>query len=565
MLNRIFIQNFALIEHLDIDLHSGLQVITGETGAGKSIILGALRLIMGERADAKSVVKEGKKSIVEVHFSISSSLQPLFEDLDLDFEPETIIRREILPNGKSRAFINDVPTTLDQLKKVSEKLIDIHSQFESAKIFTENFQFEIIDGIAQNKPAVIDYKREYEDYLHTKMRLKSLKEQYAKGRQEKDYKQFLLSELQQAQLDAIDWDALQGSLVTLENAQYIAENLAHAVGRLEADEMGVIDGLNDSLHRLTKIEDFTEDFRVLKQRLESCYLEIKDIVAELSAQIEKVEMNPSLAEELQGRVNLIQGLFLKHNAHKIGDLIEIRDEMESEYSGMENIEQEIIHLQDTITAKERILDEKALVISTQRKSASIVFKEKIEQLLHRLGLEKAQIEVAFTASEDFHPLGKEHVRFLFQANSGFPMSPIQHAISGGERSRVMLAVKKIMAENSQLPTLILDEIDTGVSGKVAEEIGLVMKEMSRSMQLIVISHLAQVAAKGANHYKVQKKEVNGVTQSSIKPLSEQERVTEIAQLLSGVNITSAAIEQAKELMHKGENEIGHSFNAHQGS
>lgn len=550
MLNRIFIQNFALIEHLDIDLHSGLQVITGETGAGKSIILGALRLILGERADVKSVVKEDKKSIVEVQFSVSPSMKSLFEALDLDFEEETIIRRELLPNGKSRAFINDVPTTLEQLRKVSEKLIDIHSQFETAKIFTEEFQFNIIDGIAKNAIEIDDYQDEYRSYLKLKSRLKELQEQLHKGNQERDYKNFLLTELQDAQLDDVHWETLQSTLSTQENAEFIAENLSYALGRLEAEEMGVLDGLSAILHRLQKLAEFSPQYAELVQRLDSSFLEIKDITNELQSETEKVEINPILIQELQKKVNLIQGLLVKHNTESVEQLIEIRNQMQSEQSGFENIEEEIAETQKDILIKEGLLNEKSLIISDKRKSAADVFKAKMEQLLQQLGLEKAKILAELTPSSDFHLLGKEHIKILFQANSGFEMKPIQQAISGGERSRVMLAVKKIMAENNQLPTLILDEIDTGVSGKVAEEIGMVMKDMAKDMQLIVISHLAQVAAKGTHHYKVQKFDVEGVTQSTIKPLSEEERLIEIAQLLSGSTITDAAVEQAKALMNK---------------
>ena len=550
MLNRIFIQNFALIEHLDIDLHSGLQVITGETGAGKSIILGALRLILGERADVKSVVKEDKKSIVEVQFSVSPSMKSLFEALDLDFEEETIIRRELLPNGKSRAFINDVPTTLEQLRKVSEKLIDIHSQFETAKIFTEEFQFNIIDGIAKNEIEIDDYQYEYRSYLKLKSRLKELQEQLHKGNQERDYKNFLLTELQDAQLDDVHWETLQSTLSTQENAEFIAENLSYALGRLEAEEMGVLDGLSAILHRLQKLAEFSPQYAELVQRLDSSFLEIKDITNELQSETEKVEINPILIQELQKKVNLIQGLLVKHNTESVEQLIEIRNQMQSEQSGFENIEEEIAETQKDILIKEGLLNEKSLIISDKRKSAADVFKAKMEQLLQQLGLEKAKILSELTPSSDFHLLGKEHIKILFQANSGFEMKPIQQAISGGERSRVMLAVKKIMAENNQLPTLILDEIDTGVSGKVAEEIGMVMKDMAKDMQLIVISHLAQVAAKGTHHYKVQKFDVEGVTQSTIKPLSEEERLIEIAQLLSGSTITDAAVEQAKALMNK---------------
>ena len=346
------------------------------------------------------------------------------------------------------------------------------------------------------------------------------------------------------------WETLQSTLSTQENAEFIAENLSYALGRLEAEEMGVLDGLSAILHRLQKLAEFSPQYAELVHRLDSSFLEIKDITNELQSETEKVEINPILIQELQKKVNLIQGLLVKHNTESVEQLIEIRNQMQSEQSGFENIEEEIAETQKDILIKEGLLNEKSLIISDKRKSAADVFKAKMEQLLQQLGLEKAKILAELTPSSDFHLLGKEHIKILFQANSGFEMKPIQQAISGGERSRVMLAVKKIMAENNQLPTLILDEIDTGVSGKVAEEIGMVMKDMAKDMQLIVISHLAQVAAKGTHHYKVQKFDVEGVTQSTIKPLSEEERLIEIAQLLSGSTITDAAVEQAKALMNK---------------
>lgn len=548
MLNRIFIQNFALIDTLEIDLHRGMQVITGETGAGKSIILGALRLILGERADIKSIAQSEKKSIVEVEFSLSSRFRLLFEELDIDFEEETIIRREILPNGKSRAFINDVPTTLDSLRKITEKLIDIHSQFETGNLFTEEYQLGILDGIAGNGEVLREYQALFQEYQFQKRKLSKLENQLQEDNQQNDYKKFLWEELEEAGLDTLQWEEVQVKLAMQENAELITEQLTWVLERFNAEEMGIMEGLRNAQNKLQKAHDASPMYGELLERLSGVFIELKDWVQDLQTEAEKIDIDTQQKLHLQNQVNTIQKLFLKHQTDSIDALIGIRDGLHQEQSGVENIEESIKELRQKIQESEAMLSQKARLLSEARKKAALLFKEKTEATLSQLGLDKAKIEAELQPSEVFLPLGKEQMSILFQANTGFPMKPIQNAISGGERSRVMLAIKKIMAENNELPTLILDEIDTGVSGKVAEEIGKVMRDMARDLQLIVITHLAQVAAKGEHHYKVLKREVDGVTQSTILSLSEAEKLQEIAQLLSGASITPAALEQAKALM-----------------
>lgn len=548
MLSKITIQNFALIQHLSVSLENGLQVITGETGAGKSIILGALRLILGERADSKSISDPEKKSVVEAEFKITSSYLPFFEENDLDFEENTIIRREILPSGKSRAFINDIPVTLDVLKELSSKLIDIHSQFETSNLFSEEYQFKIIDGLSENKEIINDYQKKFVSYQNLKKELLSLENQLTERNKESDYQSFLLSELQEFNLDNINLEELKNKVNVGEHAELILENLGQISGRFQQEEMGILDSLNDIRNKIQKISENSPHLEQLSQRIEESYLELKDIADSIENEIESTEINPEELTVFTSQLNKINSLLLKHQVSDIEELIAIREQLSTQQKNSENLEKDIEDTKNQLNIIQQDLDNLAKILFENRQKTIPIFKEKTEELLARLGLEKAKIEVEFTENQDFNKFGKEHILLLFQANSGFPLKPIQSAISGGERSRVMLSIKKIIAENAELPTLILDEIDSGVSGKTADEIGKVMQDMAKNMQLIVITHHAQVAAKGNSHYKVVKQDVDGKTQSNIIPLGEKERLHEIAQILSGSTITDAALQQAEELM-----------------
>ena len=548
MLNRIFIQNFALIDQLEIHLQKGLQVITGETGAGKSIILGALRLIMGERADLKNFADLESKSIVETEFKISKNLQDFFTENDLDFDENTIIRREILPSGKSRAFVNDVPVTLDILKELSEKLVDIHSQFETSNLFSEAYQFKIIDGLSENKNLIENYQKDFSELLKLKKEVEKLKNQLSEGNKESDYKQFLLEELEAANLENVNYELLQSQISLAENKGTISELLAQIFARTDQDEVGVFDSLYDIKNKLNKIAELSLQFSEINQRFEENYIELKDTLFQLQNEAENIDTNSEDLLALQEQNDRINALFLKHKVSEIDDLLQLKNELSAEQSSFVDLETKISSLEKEIISLENSLEKQTKVLTKNREKAIPVFKNKIENLLQQLGLEKAKVEVELTSTKDFVLFGKEKIQLLFQANSGFPLKPIQSAISGGERSRVMLAIKKLMAENAELPTLILDEIDTGVSGRIADEIGNVMQEMAGNMQLIVITHLAQVAAKGNNNYKVLKSDIAGKTQTQIVSLNQEEKLTEIAQLLSGSKITDAAILQAKELM-----------------
>ena len=548
MLSRIFIQNFALIDSLEITLNKGLQVITGETGAGKSIILGALRLILGERADVKSIQSSETKSVVEAEFIVNDHFKSFFEENDLDFDINTVIRREILPTGKSRAFINDVPVTLETLKILSSKLIDIHSQFETSNLFDEEYQFKMIDGLSKNKTLIFNYQEDFFAYKKLVKELADYKIQLSEGNKENDYKNFLLEELTELNLDEFDLEDIQNQLSRQENAETIVENLSLIFTKMDQEEIGVLDSLLDIKNKLAKVAALSHQYSKLNQRFEENFVELKDLVFDLQNEAENMETNPETLVDLTAQLNKMNALFLKHKVNSVAELIEIRDQLEREQTGFADLENVISKLEKKIETASEKLEKTAAILSENRKKSIPNFVKKTEQLLHQLGLEKAKIEIQLTPLENLAAFGKEHIQLLFQANSGFPLKPIQTAISGGERSRVMLSIKKLMAENAELPTLILDEIDTGVSGKVAEEMGNVMKEMSENMQLIVITHLAQVAAKGNNNYKVLKREISGKTQSTIIPLDQEEKLQEIAQLLSGSKITDAAISQAKELM-----------------
>ncbi len=548
MLSRIFIQNFALIDQLEIDLKNGLQVITGETGAGKSIILGALRLIMGERADAKSFAKSDAKSIVETEFQINKNFKEFFDDHDLDFEEQSIIRREILPSGKSRAFINDVPVTLDILKELSSRLIDIHSQFETSNLFTEEFQFGILDGLAKNKSLLSDYQNYYSSYQNTKREIEQLKSDLAENNKESDYKNFLLSELEEMQLDDLDFEEIQNQLNIQENAGQISENLSEILSKLNQDDFGVLSNIFEAKNKLNKLSELSSEYQDLSQRLETAYLELKDINTEIENKAENLEIDPNLLQALLMTVNRLNSLFLKHQVNDITGLLEIREELSSSQNSLETIESQIEEKEKNLKLIEKELQSLSQKLSENRKKFSSDLENQAKEIFAKLGLEKAILKIELTDSSVYNLHGKNNIQILFQANSGFPLKPIQGAVSGGERSRVMLAIKKIMAQNNALPTLILDEIDTGVSGRIAEEMGKLMQEMAQDLQLIVITHLAQVAAKGNQNYKVVKFDENAITKTTIVKLSENEKLNEIAQLISGSKITDAAISQAKELI-----------------
>ena len=402
MLSKITIQNFALIQHLSVSLENGLQVITGETGAGKSIILGALRLILGERADSKSISDPEKKSVVEAEFKITSSYLPFFEENDLDFEENTIIRREILPSGKSRAFINDIPVTLDVLKELSSKLIDIHSQFETSNLFSEEYQFKIIDGLSENKEIISDYQKKFVSYQNLKKELLSLENQLAERNKESDYQSFLLTELQEFNLDNINLEELKNKVNVGEHTELILENLGQISGRFQQEEMGILDSLNDIRNKIQKVSENSPHLEQLSQRIEESYLELKDIADSIENEIESTEINPEELAVFTSQLNKINSLLLKHQVSDIEELITIREQLSTQQKNSENLEKDIEDTKNQLNTIQQDLDNLAKILFENRQKTIPIFKEKTEELLSRLGLEKAKIEVEFTESQDFN-------------------------------------------------------------------------------------------------------------------------------------------------------------------
>jgi len=414
MLSRIYIKNFALIDVLEVNLNKGLQVITGETGAGKSIILGALRLILGERADLKSIANSEAKSIVETEFSLNNRFKKFFIENDLDYEHQTIIRREILPSGKSRAFINDVPVTLDVLKELSSQLIDIHSQFETSNLFSSEYQFKIIDGISGNKELLEEYQKEFSDFQSMKLQLKKYKTQLSENNKESDYKSFLLNELEEIDLDTIDFEELQNQLSVQENAEMISENLAQVLSRFHQEEVGIFSFFNEAKNKISKIAEVSNSFSELDERLETSFVELKDIVSELENEAEKVDINPENLVLLTVLNNKLNTLFIKHNVSDVESLIEIRNQLSGEQKGASELEEYIAELEKNIILKEKLLSEISKKLSENRKKNTPSFISKTENLLKKLGLEKAKVEIDLKDSEDFNSFGKENIQLLFR-------------------------------------------------------------------------------------------------------------------------------------------------------
>lgn len=548
MLKRIFIQNFALIDRLEIDLEEGLQVLTGETGAGKSIILGALRLLRGERADIKMMAASEKKCIVEAQFNLSEYYKVLFEEHQVDFDSTTYLRREIGTNGKSRAFINDSPVTLDVLKTISSQLIDIHSQFQTSDLFNQEFQFAILDSVGSNLELHNTYQSHFREMTQVQKIKKDKEKQLQELQLQEDFQLHLYNELDQAELEAIDLEDLQQKFATQQHATQIMELLSEAFRRIDLEGAGILDGMGELRVKLAKVADLSHEFSELYQRFEQNFLEFKDIVFELQNRSEEVNVDPNLKIALEERLDRINFLLQKHKLTEVGDLITLRDSLSKGQEQIAELKEDISQLDAKINNNKQLLQKRASELSSSRNKAGEKVSMHLEKLLYRLGLEKAQIKIQLSPLQELSIYGQDRIDILFQANSGFELRPIQEAVSGGERSRVMLAIKYILAESASLPTLVLDEIDTGVSGKIAEEMGVLMREMAKQMQLIVITHLAQVAAKGAHNYKVVKVQGSERTTTTIIPLSEEEKLQEIAQLLSGATVTPAAMEQAKALI-----------------
>lgn len=550
MITSLSIKNYALIEKLSIDFSKGFSIITGETGAGKSIILGALGLVLGKRADLTSLKNKEEKCVIEAHFEISKyNLLPFFEANDLDYEEDTIIRREILPSGKSRAFINDSPVNLQELQELSLYLIDIHSQQQTQELSDENVQFKIIDAIANNQHDILQYQTLLKSYKTDKSHLNTLLKRQGDSIKEQEYNTFLLDELASAKLKSGEQEVLEADFEKLNNVEIIKESIDKSLAIANEEQIGVLDHLKEIKVSLQKIASFSPDYHSLLERITSITIEFDDISDELNGCSEKLINDPEQLELISQKLQLIFNLQKKHQVTTVDELLEIQTKLENSILEIGNLEEEISELTHIIQEKTIALDTLSAVIHENRVGSIPVLSQKLIAILETLGMPNVRFNIDINATLNYYANGKDEIQFLFSANKGTDFGLLKKVASGGEMSRIMLAVKAILAQYSKLPTLIFDEIDTGVSGEIAIRMGEIMKEMSTSMQIFAITHLPQIAAKGTAHFKVFKSTVGDDTQSELKLLNTEERVVEIAQMLSGTVVSDSALNHAKALLN----------------
>ena len=550
MLASISIKNYALINELHIDFSSGLSIITGETGAGKSILLGALGLVLGNRADLATLKNTTRKCVVEAVLSIDKyNLHDFFAREDIDYEINTIIRREILPSGKSRAFVNDTPVTLSVLTGLRSKLIDIHSQHQTLQLSDQQFQFQLLDAFANNESKLASYQRGLVQYISEKNRLEEIQHAQREANLQYDYNSHLYNELLEANLVEDEQEALEEKLEKINNVEEIKQNLSEALQVSTDDTIGIQNLLYSLESKLTKIAPYSKEYQELSERISSVKIELDDIVGELESANEQVDFNPSEATQLNDRLQLIYNLQKKHYVNSISELLLIQEELSVKVSTVENAEQYLLDQQTIVKEIANKLDVIALKISEARKRIIPTVSKQLEAILDNLGMSQARFKIQNTLAESYYKNGKDVLSFLFSANKGGQFGELKKVASGGELSRIMLAIKKVLSENSHLPTIIFDEIDSGVSGEISNKMAHIMSQMSQQMQVITITHLPQIAAKGNQHYKVYKEEVNNTTTTNLKQLSKDERIVEIAEMLSGKNISDSALTHARELLN----------------
>ncbi|MEC4003793.1 DNA repair protein RecN [Flavobacterium sp. SUN052] len=550
MITSLSIENFALIEKLSVKFTDGFSVITGETGAGKSILLGALGLVLGKRADLTSLKNKEEKCIIEANFFIKNySLQSFFETNDLDYEDETIIRREILPSGKSRAFINDTPVNLSELQELSQYLIDIHSQHQTQELSDDVVQFQIIDSVAGNLDLINDYSFKLKEYKKFKSDLKSKNELLQLALKEQDYNAFLLEELLSVNLKSDEQEALEIQFEKLNNVEFIKENIVKSLAVANAEQFGVLENLKEIKLSLQKIASFSVEYSSLYERLNSVLIEFDDIEKELNQLSETIFSNPEELELINQKLQLIYALQKKHQVNSIAELLQIQNDLDSKVVSVSTLEFEIESIEKQIVEIENALNSFADKIHNNRVEAIPVLTNKLTLILEQLGMGNARFNIQPTKKDIYFSNGKDELQFLFSANKGSDFGLLKKVASGGEMSRIMLAVKAVLSKYSKLPTIIFDEIDTGVSGEIAHKMGEIMKEMSTNMQVFAITHLPQIAGKGKEHFKVFKVIKDNQTQSELKLLSPDERIVEIAQMLSGSTISDSALNHAKELLN----------------
>ena len=549
MLKQLHISNYALIDELNVSFESGFNVITGETGAGKSILLGALGFALGDRADTNVLYDKEKKCVVEAQFELDDeNLRPLFESNDLDFEAQSIFRRELNPQKKSRAFINDTPVALQTMKEIGGQLVDIHSQHDSLLLTDADFQLKLLDEIAQNDAVLADYQAEFSNYNTLKRKLNDLKEMATKNTAENDYLKFQLDELDKAQLKEGEYADIEQTLSVMENAEEIKTLLVTANGLMDNSEnaiLGQMNALASTLHRMRQLLPDTES---IGERVENLRVELKDIAYDLRRKEDDTQFDEEQLQSLQERYDLLSRLMMKHHVNDFGELITLRDSLKERVNAFENIDEAISKAEKELKESEKQLSSHAKVLHDKRSQAATAFGEKVTTLVRQLAMPFAQFQVDVESQTNFGSKGCDEIRFLFSANKGIVPDDLRRVASGGELSRLMLSIKSAVSSYNYIPTLIFDEIDTGVSGEVAAKIGSIMRQMGRSLQLISITHLPQVASQAEHHYFIYKDNAGTRTQSHIRVLRHEERITEIAKMLSNDQVTPEALRAAEVLL-----------------
>lgn len=552
MLNRLFIKNYALIENLDIRFDTGLNIITGETGAGKSIMMGALGLILGNRVEGKHFFRDDQKCVIEGFFKIDAySLQEFFRENDLEYEEETIIRREISVDGKSRAFVNDSPVTLNILKALGEQLMDIHSQHATLQLNTERFQLMVLDSVAKSRDILAGYKQSLVQYKQQIEALNRLREEIANTNATKDFNQFQFDELYQASLEDDEQEQLEAELSQLENAEEIKRGLLGASYLLNESEHATTIALKEALQHLQTVQHFMPSIGELADRLQSSWIEIKDIADEVSAKEQAVFMDENRLTVVNERLSLLYSLQQKHRVDSVAKLISLRNQLEQKILEEANQDEKLGALEQAVRESMLTLEKAGKHLHDARQKAVAQVEQHVQAVLAEVGMPNAQLKIELSLLEPvdkYKITGADEIHFLFSANKGQSLQPIQRVASGGELSRLMLAVKSLVAQTSALPTIIFDEIDTGISGEVALNVGDIMSRLSHNMQVLAITHLPQIASKGHTHFKVFKQDEGEKTKTNILLLVTEERVLEIAQMLSGANPGASALQHAKELL-----------------
>lgn len=550
MLKQLYIKNFTLIDELNISLYPGFSVITGETGAGKSIILGAIGLLLGNRADSKAIKAGRDRCVIEAHFDLSRyGMQKFFDDNDIDYDADdTIIRRELTAAGKSRAFINDTPVPLTRMRELGEQLVDIHSQHQNLLLQKEDFQLNVVDIIAQDADQLKVYQKEYDAYRKAKELLEELKAEIAKNRENEEFMRFQHKELDDANLQEGELEQLEQEAETLSHSEDIKTALFEADNALSGDDDSILDKLKNATHQLENICDVYPSMADVAGRMQSSYIELKDIAQEISSSVDHVEFDPNRLDAINTRLDKLYTLQQKFHVETVTELIATRDRIAEQLSHIDNGDEDIEEKEKEVAALlAKAEKQAALLTSIRQKSAKAIEKEMKGRLIP-LGIPNVRFEIAF-AEKPLSGNGADKVSFLFSANKSTQLQPVSQVASGGEIARVMLSLKAMISGAVKLPTIIFDEIDTGVSGKIAEKMADIMEEMGlQNRQVLSITHLPQIAAKGSHHYKVLKEETENGTISHMKELNNQERIEEIAQMLSGSDITQAALANAKELL-----------------